>query len=252
MSGTNLFAGTDGGGVFLSINNGTSWTVVNSGLTNTRVQSLAVSPSGQAAPISLPELGAMVSFFPPTPGTSWTAVDSGLTNNFCLCFCRLYQRGRRHESLCRELGVVFLSTEQRHKLDWSSLFYQGVNALAVSPNGAGGTNLFAGIFGNSVLLSTDNGTSWTAASTGLTYTSVYALAVSPTGQRHEPLCRDSRRRRLSFHQQRHKLESGQYWLNELLCSSSCRLRPKSLCRDRRWRLSFHQQRQQAGLRRALA
>jgi len=43
ISGTNLFAGTYGGGVFLSTNNGTSWTAVNTGLTNPNVQSLAVS-----------------------------------------------------------------------------------------------------------------------------------------------------------------------------------------------------------------
>jgi hypothetical protein len=43
ISGTNLFAGTDGGGVFLSTNNGTSWTQVNNGLTNTDVHAFAVS-----------------------------------------------------------------------------------------------------------------------------------------------------------------------------------------------------------------
>jgi hypothetical protein len=43
VSGTNLFAGTGNGGVFLSTNNGTSWTAVNSGLTNPYVWSLAVS-----------------------------------------------------------------------------------------------------------------------------------------------------------------------------------------------------------------
>ena len=50
VSGTNLFAGTGtdldapcDGGVFLSTNNGTSWTAVNSGLTNSFVLSLAVS-----------------------------------------------------------------------------------------------------------------------------------------------------------------------------------------------------------------
>ena len=40
VSGTNLFAGTDGGGVFLSANNGTSWTAASTGLTNTTVWSL--------------------------------------------------------------------------------------------------------------------------------------------------------------------------------------------------------------------
>jgi hypothetical protein len=43
VSGTNLFAGTNGGGVFLSTNNGTSWTAASTGLTNTTVWSLAVS-----------------------------------------------------------------------------------------------------------------------------------------------------------------------------------------------------------------
>ena len=37
VSGTNLFAGTYGGGVFLSTNNGTNWTAVNNGLTNSNV-----------------------------------------------------------------------------------------------------------------------------------------------------------------------------------------------------------------------
>jgi hypothetical protein len=42
-SGMNLFAGTYGNGVFLSTNNGTSWTAVNTGLANTLVYALAVS-----------------------------------------------------------------------------------------------------------------------------------------------------------------------------------------------------------------
>jgi hypothetical protein len=42
VSGTNLFAGTDGGsGVFRSTNNGTNWTAVNTGLTDTYVYALA-------------------------------------------------------------------------------------------------------------------------------------------------------------------------------------------------------------------
>ena len=47
VSGSTIFAGTDGGGVFLSTNNGTSWTEVDSGLTGNGldVQSLAVSGS---------------------------------------------------------------------------------------------------------------------------------------------------------------------------------------------------------------
>ena len=42
VSGTNLFVGTRFGGVFLSTNNGTSWTAVNNGLTNSQVYAIAV------------------------------------------------------------------------------------------------------------------------------------------------------------------------------------------------------------------
>ncbi len=56
-----------------------------------------------------------------------------------------------------------------------------VNALAVTSNGTGGTNFFAGTWGG-VFLSTDNGASWSLASTGLPkITDVRALVVSPNG-----------------------------------------------------------------------
>jgi len=41
VSGSNLFAGT-GGGVFLSTNNGKSWTEINDGLTSLYVNGIAV------------------------------------------------------------------------------------------------------------------------------------------------------------------------------------------------------------------
>lgn len=43
--GSTLYAGTDGS-VFIGADNGALWTAENAGLTNTSVQALAVSPSG--------------------------------------------------------------------------------------------------------------------------------------------------------------------------------------------------------------
>src|SRR3989337_1316958 len=43
VSGTNLFAGTRSGGVFLSTNSGSSWVEVNNGLTNTYVNALVTA-----------------------------------------------------------------------------------------------------------------------------------------------------------------------------------------------------------------
>ena len=62
----------------------------------------------------------------------------------------------------------------------SGLTNEYVNALAVSPNGAGGTNLFAGTYGGGVFLSTNNGASWVSVNSGLTNTFVNALAIAGT------------------------------------------------------------------------
>ncbi|MBK6760512.1 MAG: hypothetical protein IPG73_07375 [Ignavibacteria bacterium] len=74
VSDTNLFAGTYGSaGVFLSTNNGASWTAVNTGLTNNIVLSLAVSGTNLFAGTE----GSGV-FRSTNNGTSWTAVRIGL------------------------------------------------------------------------------------------------------------------------------------------------------------------------------
>jgi photosystem II stability/assembly factor-like uncharacterized protein len=128
-SGGDLFAGTWGGGVFLSTNDGAGWTHVNVGLTNTWIYSLAVGGTNLFAgtPSGL--------FLSTNNGTSWH--QAGLKDTMVLC-------------------------------------------LAVSPNGAGGTDLFAGTYGGGVIHSTDNGTTWTEANTGLGNDRVYALLVNNT------------------------------------------------------------------------
>jgi len=79
VSGGNLFAGTERGGVLLSTDNGTSWT--QSGLTNTNVGALAVSGTNLFAGTSPNGGGSGGGVFLSTNnGTSWTAVNTGLTN----------------------------------------------------------------------------------------------------------------------------------------------------------------------------
>ena len=52
VSGTDLFAGTDGGGVFVSTNNGENWRAINSGLANSYVFTLAAVLAPIGGPIS--------------------------------------------------------------------------------------------------------------------------------------------------------------------------------------------------------
>lgn len=74
--GTNLFAGTEGAGVFLSTNDGLSWIEVNAGLTDYRVFSLAVFGSNLYAGT----YGAGI-FRSTNNGISWSAVNSGFTGS---------------------------------------------------------------------------------------------------------------------------------------------------------------------------
>jgi len=166
VSGRNIFAGTYGGGVFLSTNNGTSWTQVNNGLTNTVVLSLAVSGTN----IFAGTYGGV--FLSMNNGASWTQVNNGLTNTWVRAIAV-----SGTNIFAGTSGGVFLSTN--NGTSWTQvnngLTNTNVRSLAVS-----GTNIFAATYGGGVFLSTNNGTSWTQVNNGLTNTWVYALTVSGT------------------------------------------------------------------------
>ncbi|MDP2886983.1 MAG: T9SS type A sorting domain-containing protein [Ignavibacteria bacterium] len=177
VSSTNLFAGTDGGGVFLSTNNGTSWSSVNTGLTNTRVHALALSGTNVFAGAS----GGV--FLSTNNGTSWTAVNTGLTNTNVWSIAVSPASGVTNLFAGTFGGGVFLSTN--NGTGWTAvntgLTNPYVPALAISPaSGGSGANLFAATTTGGVFLSTNNGTGWTAVNTGLTNPYVPALAVSGT------------------------------------------------------------------------
>lgn len=202
VSGTNLFAGTYHDGVFLSTNNGTSWTPVDSGLTNTTVMSLAVSGKNLLAGT---DIGVFLST---NNGSTWKEVDSGLANSSAIAFAI------SGNNLFAVNGVgVFLSTNDGVSWAGAGLISGGVLSLAVSDtklyigtdggvflstnNGkswtviysslspttefsslaVSGSNLFAGIFGGGVLLTTDEGKSWSGVDSGLTNKSVLSLAT---------------------------------------------------------------------------
>ena len=71
----NVYAGTNGGGVFKSPNAGTSWAAVNNGLTTRVINALAVDPS--VSGIVYAATGAGV-FKTTTAGTTWTEASAGL------------------------------------------------------------------------------------------------------------------------------------------------------------------------------
>jgi photosystem II stability/assembly factor-like uncharacterized protein len=158
-SGTNVFAGTYNNGVFLTTDNGTTWTEKGSGLTNKSVWSLTVSGSNVFAGTD----GGGV-FLSTNNGSEWTGVSSGLPDN-----TTIYSLDVLGTNIFAGTGEgLFLTTN--NGASWteadSGISSPSVRALAVSPNGTGGSNLFAASFVN-VYLSTNNGTSWDNVSSGL-------------------------------------------------------------------------------------
>jgi hypothetical protein len=175
--GETLFAGAYWDGVFSSTNNGTNWTPVNTGLAARRVFALAVFDTTLFA--GTEDSGV---YRTTNNGTNWTPVISGLAydslQNHYPSVVALAVSSTSLLAGLREGYGVYLSTNNGTSWTAAGLTNTFVNALAVSPNGAGDTNLFVGTWGDGVFRSTDNGTSWTAVRSGMADSNVFSFAVS--------------------------------------------------------------------------
>jgi photosystem II stability/assembly factor-like uncharacterized protein len=175
VSGSNIFAGTNGHGVYLSTTNGTSWSAVDSGL-STFISPVFVLPDvvclvASGGNIFAGTVGNGL-FLSTNNGASWSAVDSGLGPKFGTAVLSLAMSG--NNIFAGTDNGVFLSTN--NGTNWTSVnngIISSIEALAVN-----GNNIYAG-GNNGVYLSVNNGTSWTAVSSGLpATTAVQSLAVS--------------------------------------------------------------------------
>src|ERR1035437_8893370 len=172
VSDSNIYAGTDMAGIFLSSNNGTTWTEVNSGIP-ANVWAIAVSPRGGTNLFA----GTYSGIFRSTDnGIRWTAINSGIhlgekVAGYAFAF----------DSTNIFVGTdagVFLSTD--NGLTWTGTT-SGLNPTAIRTIAISDVDLFAGTNNSGIFHSTDNGASWTAVNSGLTDSTVWALAVSPNG-----------------------------------------------------------------------
>ena len=168
VSGSNIFAGT-GNGVYLSSNNGNSWTALNNGLTtNLNTYSIAISGTNIYAG---KDNGVFKSI---NNGTTWTAMNTGLTDT------NIYSLAISGSNIFAGAGLgVFLSTN--NGTNWTAV-NNGITILETSLTvlAVNGTNIFVGKYGHGVFLSTNNGTSWTAINNGLSNLNITSLAISGT------------------------------------------------------------------------
>ncbi|HMU44429.1 MAG TPA: T9SS type A sorting domain-containing protein [Ignavibacteriaceae bacterium] len=200
VGGKNLFAGTEGGGVYLSTDDGTSWQAANNGLGGSvAVRSIVISGLNVLA---MTEGGI---YYSTNSGSSWQAAAPISTELKCIAikdsnfFAGTYDPNGG--------GEVYRSTNNgtSWEIVYLTLMYRWVSSLIISDSnifagthgglqgyiaqssdngttwirdttygggdvialGVIGTNTFAGTEGGGVYLSTDNGLSWNEANTGL-------------------------------------------------------------------------------------
>ncbi len=166
---TYFFTGTWGGpngyygGAFRTSNNGTNWIAVNSGLTDTIINSFAVNGSYLYAGT----LSGGV-YRSTNNGTNWTSVNNGLTN------LTVYSLGVNGTNLfAGTADGVFRSTN-----DGISWGFTGLTGYLIFAFESIGPNLFAGTSGYGVFRTSNNGINWTEINTGLTNTAIQCLAAS--------------------------------------------------------------------------
>ena len=176
VSDSEVFAGTyqwngGPGAIYHSTNNGTSWNLVfECSRTYIFVSSLIISDANVFA--GTDGLYSDV-YRSSNHGTTWIVDDTtfhggGGTWAFAVSGSNLFAGTNTG---------VYLSTNAG--LSWSPVnngLPDYVTALAISPNRAGGNNLFAGTDTAGVYLSTNNGTNWT--SIGMGHICINALAVT--------------------------------------------------------------------------
>lgn len=172
-----VYAGA-AGGVYKSVNGGTSWTAVNTGLTDTQIMSLAIDPSSPQTVYAGTYYNGV--FKSVNGATSWSAVNTGQTGTsvtslaFALTMPQTLYAGTN--------GGIFKSIDGGGV--WSAvnigLTNTDVRSLAITPSTP--QTVYAGTNGG-VFKSIDGGGSWNAVNTGLTSTDVRSLAVdSSTSQ----------------------------------------------------------------------
>jgi photosystem II stability/assembly factor-like uncharacterized protein len=187
--GTNLFAGMEYGGVYRSVDDGASWTAVNSGLGTQSINIVALGVAGTTILAGCAtQPGQNGVYRSVDDGGTWTRCNTGLVSqadSSVEAFASLTGGSTTYFYAGTGGGVFISSTDGT---SWSpinnGLPAEGISALAASPGSGGiaGITLFAGVGYSGIYRSTDNGSSWSVANDGLSGGGspyIYTFAVSP-------------------------------------------------------------------------
>ena len=174
VSGANVFAANNRNGIFLSIDNGITWSPTNFSWLMPTALSFALSSNGTGGTnVFAGTYGGGV-YLSTDNGANWKVVS---IDHASLDYLSLAVSGSN--LLGGTDKGVFLSTN--NGANWTPTnLTTSTDAFAISPNAPGDTILFAGTLSNGVWLSSDKGASWQpTAGNGLTSSSIWSIAVAP-------------------------------------------------------------------------
>lgn len=170
------------GGVFVSDDAGATWRAANAGITDIRIQCLAVSPTDANVAWAGSQTGG---FATRDGGATWTALGGGFPAALITAIVLDPGNASTMYAVGTD-GAVVKSTDAG--ATWTSIANSTVSAaqprtIAVDPSRP--STLYLGTLQGGFFRSTDGGGSWSAQNNGLTDTfgnvnSVVAIAVDPT------------------------------------------------------------------------
>jgi hypothetical protein len=170
--GANLFVGIRSRGIILSSNNGISWVQANSGLTNSKVNTLVTGPNSEGGTNIFAGTGGGV-FLSTNEGRNWIQTDLQNINTTSFAVCP-----NSIDSIDEGNSIVFAGTfnglflSTNYGINWTQTGLANINVSSLVVNtgatdtsGAGATvvgstKIFAGTLGHGIFFSTDYGTNW--------------------------------------------------------------------------------------------
>jgi hypothetical protein len=169
-----IYAGTYSEGVFKSVDSGTSWTPINTGLTDLYIWTMAINP---ASPNTLYVATSFDGIFKTVDGgASWSPINNGLTDFYVSTLA--VDPANQNVLYAGTYGSgVFKTTDGG--ASWSptnlGLTNPYIYTLAINP--AIPNILYAGTEGSGVIQSIDGGSTWAPMNAGLTNRFVWAISI---------------------------------------------------------------------------
>jgi hypothetical protein len=158
---TEIYAGTGGGGLFYSTDNGTSW--IYSGLGSRTVRGIVKFSSGKL--LAVTDFGI---YTKDTPTSSWSFIPMSILDAYSVL------KLSNNEVLVGTSQGIYKTNDGTNFI-YTALSSSTIRCMNQKPSG----ELFAGTSGQGVYLSTNNGTSWEQA--GLSTSYVRSITFSVNG-----------------------------------------------------------------------